>query len=143
MVDIRDIGQCEILGHDEFSITVVDGDGGIRYLDREDYPELAAECKYEKVVADLIKDYALDVNKNEYVYVNIFGGFTNRRISPVEVRTKIEDYLITFEDINGEAFIDDLNKEGECTLVSRRRYPGAYNFADLVAGIEMYYIEED
>jgi hypothetical protein len=112
MVDIREIGKCEILGHDKFSITIVDNEGGIRYLDREDYPELAAECKYEKVVADRIKDFSLDVHEDEYVYVNVFDGFASRRISPVETRTKIEDYLITFESINGEAFIDDLNKEG-------------------------------
>ncbi len=28
MVDIREIGKCEILGHDKFSITVVDNESG-------------------------------------------------------------------------------------------------------------------
>lgn len=141
MIDIKDIGPCEIVGQDEFTITIaVEGSShDVRCLDREDYPELSAECAYEKTLMDTVKDYALDINKDEFVYVNIFDAFDSRRVSPVEVRTKLEDYLITFETLNGHAIIDDLEKTGNCTLISRRKYDYAYNFADVVAGIEYYY----
>ena len=144
MVEVKGLGKCEVIAQDEFSITVVaEGTNYPVYLDREDWPELSTECKYQKQVNDMVKDVALDVKKDEYVYINVYDGFTSRDISPVETRTKIEDYLITFETLNGEAFIDDLDKEGNCTLVSKQTRYGTYNFSEVVVGIEEYYRDDE
>lgn len=140
MIEITGLGNCEIIAQDEFSITVVvEGTNQPVYLDREDYPELSAECKYQKQVTDMVKDVALNIDKDEYVYINVYDAFDARQVSPVERRTKLEDYLITFEALNGHAFVDDLNVDGTCTLVSKQTRYTTYNFAAIVAGIEEYY----
>lgn len=139
-VRIKDLGECDIIATDEFTITVVvQGENMPRYLDREDYPELSAQCGYQKQVVDMIKDAATEANKDDFIYINIFDAFDTRQLSPTEVRTKLEDYLITFESLCGVSFIDDLNIEGTCVLVSKKEKAGKMKFDGIVASIEQMY----
>lgn len=134
------LGSYQVIGADEFSIVVlVEGESAPRYLDREDYPELATECQYEKTVADKIKESYMASNKNEITVINIYDCFDIRDISVTERRTKLEDYLITFESLNGMSWVDDVTIEGTATLVTKNEKGYGRPLDGVVATIEQMY----
>lgn len=140
MVNVKGLGECEIIGTDEFTITVVvEGENTPRFLDREDYPELSANCGYEKTLSDILKTEYMDAKKGDFVYVSIFNAFDTRQITPYETRTKLEDYIRTFDKLNGDTFIDDLVADGTATLVSKREKGSIQEFSGIVQAIEELY----
>lgn len=140
MTELKDLGRFEVVSSDEFTVVImVEGESAPRYLDREDYPELSAQCAYEKTTLDKIKESYMESNKGDYTVINIYDCFDSRDLSVVESRTKLEDYLITFESVNGNSWVDDVTMEGTATLITKNEKGYNRSLDGIVATIEQMY----